>query len=160
AGETICPEDRIAHLYVDPKARQEVEQLLQQEGIQPDKRLIACHVSSNNGQSKRWPLPYWATLLDRLIREDGVAVVLTGAPNDLPIIEDVVRRMRTQPVNLAGKTSLTQLAALLQRAELLISGDSGPMHIAGAVGTPLIAIHGPTDPALSGLVSPGSTVLR
>ncbi len=160
AGATISPEDRIAHLNVDPKAREEIEQLLQQEGIQPDQRLIACHVSSNNGQSKRWPLPYWATLLDRLIREDGVAVVLTGAPNDLPIIENMMRRMRTRPVNLAGKTSLTQLAALLQRADLLISGDSGPMHIAGAVDTPLIAIHGPTDPALSGPVSPGATVLR
>jgi lipopolysaccharide heptosyltransferase II len=160
AGATIGPEDRIPHLYVDPKMRWEIEQLLQQEGMQVDKRLIACHVSSNNGQSKRWPIPYWATLLDRLIQEDGVAVVLTGAPNDLPIIEGVLRRMRTQPINLAGKTSLTQLAALLQRADLLISGDSGPMHIAGAVGTPLIAIHGPTAPALSGPVSSGATVLR
>ena len=87
-------------------------------------------------------------------------MVLTGAPNDLPIIEDVMRRMRERPVNLAGKTSLLQLAALLQRADLLVTGDSGPMHIAGAVGTPLIAIHGPTDPALSGPVSPGATVLR
>ena len=160
AGATIGPEDRIPHLYVDPKIRQEIEQLLQQEGIQADKPLIACHVSSNNGQSKRWPIPYWATLLDRLIQEDGVAVVLTGAPNDLPIVEDVMQRMRERPVNLAGKTSLTQLAALLQRADLLITGDSGPMHIAGAVGTPLIAIHGPTDPALSGPVSPDATVLR
>src|SRR5207249_3922395 len=108
-------------------ARQEVEQLLQHEGIQSDKPLIACHVSSNNGQSKRWPIPYWATLIDRLMREDGVAVVLTGAPNDLPIIEEVMRRTREQPIHLAGKTSLTQLAALLQRADLLITGDSGPM---------------------------------
>ncbi|HZT98761.1 MAG TPA: lipopolysaccharide heptosyltransferase II [Ktedonobacteraceae bacterium] len=160
AGATIGPEDRIPRLYVDPQARQEIEQLLQQEDIQADKRLITCHVTSNNGQSKRWPIPYWATLLDRLIREDGTAVVLTGAPNDLPIINDVMRRMRERPVNLAGKTSLTQLAALLQRADLLITGDSGPMHIAGAVGTPLIAIHGPTDPVLSGPVSPGATVLR
>src|SRR5947209_7531780 len=147
AGATIGPEDRIPHLYVDPKIRQEIEQLLQQEGIQADKPLIACHVSSNNGQSKRWPIPYWATLLDRLIQEDGVAVVLTGAPNDLPIVEDVMQRMRERPVNLAGKTSLTQLAALLQRADLLITGDSGPMHIAGAVGTSLNSILGTTEPA-------------
>jgi ADP-heptose:LPS heptosyltransferase len=68
--------------------------------------------------------------------------------------------MRERPVNLAGKTNLTQLAALLQRADLLITGDSGPMHIATAVGTPLIAIHGPTNPALSGPVSLDATVLR
>jgi lipopolysaccharide heptosyltransferase II len=160
AGATTSPEDRVPHLHVDPQARQEIEQLLHQEGVQPDKPLIACHVSSNNGQSKRWPIPYWATLIDRLICEDGAQVVLTGAPADLPLIEMVIRRMHERPINLAGKTSLTQLTALLQRADLLISGDSGPMHIAGAVGTPLIAIHGPTDPALSGPVSPTATVLK
>ncbi len=160
AGATITPEDRIPHLYVDPEAREQVEQLLQKESVQLDKPLIACHVSSNNGQSKRWPIPYWATLLDRLIREDQAQIVLTGAQDDLPLIEQVTRRMKEHPINMAGKTSLAQLAALLQQADLLITGDSGPMHIAAAVGTPLIAIHGPTDPALSGPVSPTATVLR
>jgi ADP-heptose:LPS heptosyltransferase len=68
--------------------------------------------------------------------------------------------MKQHAINLAGKTSLPQLVALLKRANLVISGDSGPMHIAAAVGTPLIAIHGPTDPALSGPISPTATVLR
>jgi lipopolysaccharide heptosyltransferase II len=122
--------------------------------------LIACHVSSNNGQSKRWPLPYWATLLDRLIREEGAQIVLTGAPADLPIIENITSRMHEHPINLAGKTSLTQLAALLKRANLLISGDSGPIHMATALGVPIIGIYGPTNPSLSGPVSPDATVLR
>ena len=160
AGATVTPEDRIPHLSVDPQAQQQVEQLLQQEGIQANKVLIACHVSSNNGQAKRWPVPYWATLIDRLVREDGVQVVLTGAPNDIPLVAEVLRRTHERVYNLAGKTSLTQLAALYQRADLLITGDSGPMHIAAAVGTPLIAIHGPTDPALSGPISPTATILR
>ena len=90
----------------------------------------------------------------------GAQIILTGAPEDLPLIEKVMSGMREHPINLAGKTSLAQLAALLQRADLLISGDSGPMHIAAAVGTLLIAIHGPTDPAMSGPVSPKATVLR
>ena len=160
AGATTHANDRFPRLYVDPQARQEVEALLLKEGAQPGKTLIACHVSSNNGQSKRWPIPYWAMLIDRLIKEADATVVLTGAPNDLPLIEQITRRLHTSPLNLAGKTSLTQLAALLQRSDLLITGDSGPMHIAGAVGTPLIAIHGPTDPALSGPVSTHATVLR
>lgn len=160
AGASISPDDRIPHLAVDPQARQEIEQLLLQEGIQADRKLIACHVSSNNGQSKRWPVPYWATLIDRLMREDGNSVVLTGAQNDLPLIDLILRHTHEQPVNLAGKTSLTQLAALLQRADILITGDSGPMHIAAAVGTPLIAIHGPTNPAHSGPLSPKATILR
>jgi lipopolysaccharide heptosyltransferase II len=160
AGARADVLDRVPHLPVDQQAQQQVAQLLAQAGLRAGKPLIACHVASHNGQSKRWPVPYWATLLDRLMREDGANIVLTGASGDLPFVTEVVQRMREQPVNLAGKTSLLQLAALLKLADLLITGDSGPMHIAAAVGTPLIAIHGPTDPALSGPVSPEATVVR
>jgi lipopolysaccharide heptosyltransferase II len=160
AGATIRPDDRIPRLAVASTARQEVDQLLRQHEIQSGQRVIACHVSSNNGQSKRWPVPYWARLIDRLLDEDNTCVVLTGAPGDLPLIELILRRAQKQPLNLAGKTSLPQLAALLQRADLLVTGDSGPMHIAAAVGTPVLAIHGPTDPAHSGPISPEATVLR
>ena len=160
AGATVNDEDRYPHLSELEPTKQEVERLLASYGVQGGRPLIACHVSANNGQSKRWPVPYWATLLDRLIHEENAYVVLTGALNDLPLIEKITRRMREQPLNLAGKTSLTQLAALLQRANLLITGDSGPMHMAAAVETPLIAIHGPTDPALSGPVSRQATILR
>jgi lipopolysaccharide heptosyltransferase II len=164
AGATITADDRVPQLYVDEWARIEIEELLLKEGIHPDTPLIVCHVSSNNGQSKRWPIPYWATLIERLLCANVAQVVFSGAPDDLPLIESITRQMHKHTehpaINLAGKTSLTQLAALLQRADLLISGDSGPMHIAAAVGTPLIAIHGPTDPVLSGPVSPHATILR
>jgi lipopolysaccharide heptosyltransferase II len=160
AGAIITSDDRIPQLHVNPQACEEVDEILLQEGIQLDRPIIACHVSSNNGQSKRWPIPYWAKLINRLISNENMTVVLTGASNDLPFIETILRRTAEQPVNMAGKTSLIQLAALLQRANLLITGDSGPMHIAAAVGTPLIAIHGPTDPVKSGPVSPHATVLR
>jgi len=160
AGATLTPEDRIPRLYVDEKTREEVEQLLLRAGLQPRKPLIICHINSNNGQSKRWPIPYWATLIDRLIRQEGAQVVLTGAPGDMPQIDQVTHRMHEQAINLAGKTSLTQLAALLQRADLLISGDSGPLHMGVACGTPIIGIYGPTNPSLGGPVSPDATVLR
>lgn len=160
AGATIHEEDRLAHLSISSESELAVEQLLAQSGIQAGRAIIVCHVSANNGQSKRWPIPYWAVLLDLLIREENAYVVLTGASDDLPLIDKIIARMSERPLNLAGKTSLTQLAALLKRANLLISGDSGPMHIAGAVDTPLIAIHGPTDPALSGPVSRHATILR
>jgi lipopolysaccharide heptosyltransferase II len=160
AGATITSDDRIPQLHINPQACEELDKILLQEGIRLDRPIIACHVSSNNGQSKRWPIPYWAKLINRLISNENMTVILTGASNDLPFIETILRRTAEQPVNMAGKTSLTQLAALLQRANLLITGDSGPMHIAAAVGTPLIAIHGPTDPAKSGPVSPHATVLR
>lgn len=160
AGATITPEDRIPRLYTDEQTRQDVEQLLLNAGMQPGKPLIVCHINSNNGQSKRWPIPYWATLIDRLIREADATVILSGASNDLSQIEGVTRRMRERAINLAGKTSLTQLAALLQRADLLISGDSGPLHMGVACDTPIIGIYGPTNPTLTGPTSPDATILR
>ena len=80
AGATINAEDRYPRLVIPAQATSEIEQLLATAGVQPQRPLIACHVSANNGQSKRWPVPYWATLLDRLIREEQANVVLTGAP--------------------------------------------------------------------------------
>jgi lipopolysaccharide heptosyltransferase II len=160
AGATLTPADRIPRLYTDEQTGRSVEQLLSAAGVQPGQPIIACHINSNNGQSKRWPIPYWATLIDRLISKAGAAVVLTGAPSDLPQIEAVTQRMREQALNLAGKTSLTQLAALLQRADLLISGDSGPLHMGVACGTPIIGIYGPTNPSLGGPVSPDATILH
>ncbi len=160
AGATIGPGDRIPTLYVSADAQKDVQALLQREGIGEEKSIIACHVSSNNGQSKRWPISYWAKLADRLIHEDNYAIIFTGAPDDLPLIAAITQRMHEQAYNFAGKTSLSQLTALLKTVDLLITGDSGPMHIAAAVGTALIAIHGPTDPGLSGPTSPHATVLR
>jgi len=160
AGVTLTPADRIPRLYVDEQTRQQIEQWIHQEGVQPDQRLIVCHINSNNGQSKRWPLPFWAMLIDRLIRREGAAVVLTGAPGDLPQIDKVISHMQEQALNLAGRTSLTQLIALLQRADLLISGDSGPLHMGVACGTPIVGIYGPTNPALGGPVDPHATVLQ
>src|SRR5579863_8182639 len=110
AGATITPADRVPQLYVDEQARSEVKQLLLHEGILPDTPLIVCHVSSNNGQSKRWPIPYWATLIDRLLQENVAQVVFTGAPDDVPLIESVMHRMHENTehmesaINLAGKT--------------------------------------------------------
>ena len=160
AGASVDPDDRIPTLSVSVEAQKDIQALLQREGIGREKPIIACHVSSNNGHAKRWPTSYWAKLADRLIHEDDITVIFTGASDDLPLIASITKRMHEQPYNLAGKTNLSQLAALLKVANLLITGDSGPMHIAAAVGTALIAIHGPTDPALSGPVSPHATVLR
>jgi lipopolysaccharide heptosyltransferase II len=162
AGAVLTPEDRIPRLYVNERTRQQVEQLLRHEGVPPGKPLIVCHINSNNGQSKRWPIPYWAFLIDRLIEKMDAQIVLTGAPDDLPQIERVLQRTyaREQVINLTGKTNLTQLAALLQMADLLISGDSGPLHMGVACGTPIVSIYGPTNPLLGGPVSPDATILR
>ncbi len=122
--------------------------------------LIALHGGARNGQAKRWPTGHFARLAERLTVEMDALVVLTGAKNEALLAEAIQRQCRSRLINLVGKTSLPELVALLAASDLVISGDSGPMHIASAVDTPLIALHGPTDPALSGPTSPFAVVLR
>jgi lipopolysaccharide heptosyltransferase II len=122
--------------------------------------LIALHAGARNGQAKRWPARHWATLARLLSDELGAVVALTGAPGEAPLAGDVERMAGRPLLNLCGQTSLPELKALLAACDLVISGDSGPMHIACALGRPVIALHGPTDPAISGPTTPDAIVLR
>jgi|SRR5579859_752166 len=160
AGGTIEGEQREPVLSVSQQAREEVRALLTVNGVQAGDLLIAAHAGATNGAAKRWPPSHWAALADRLITELGAKVILTGAASDAEMTDAVVARMKQTPLNFTGKTNVPQLVALLERCDLVISGDSGPLHIAGAVGTSVIAIHGPTDPELSGPVGKEATVLR
>src|SRR2546427_4116710 len=85
---------------------------------------------------------------------------LIGGRDERPVGKQVMRAMQTAPIDLIGQTTLKELIALLRRARLLVTNDSGPMHLAAAVGTPVIALFGPTDPARTGPYGAGHTVLR
>ena len=95
---------------------------------------------------KCWPAERNAQLIDRLAGE-GHSVVLTAAPDETAFIDDIVARAASHPVNLAGKLSLKELGALTARARLFIGVDSMPMHLAAAMGTPTIALFGPSNEA-------------
>jgi heptosyltransferase-2 len=111
--------------------------------------------------TKRWPAAAFADLLI-LLRNDGVRVVLAGGPADLALCEDIAA---DQPegavVNAAGKLTFTGSAALISRAALLVCNDSAPLHIANAVGTPVVAIFGATSPSFGfGPVGPRDAVVE
>jgi lipopolysaccharide heptosyltransferase II len=112
-------------------------------------RLIALHPGATNGDAKRWPLPYWSALAGRL-RRDGATVVLVGGPEDQALARTIRDAAGGDILDVTGKTSLPELLALLERADALVSGDSGPVHLAVAIERPVVAIHGPTDPRESG----------
>jgi heptosyltransferase-1 len=108
--------------------------------------------------SARWKTKLWgdesfARLIERLPRD---RVVVSGSAEDALRIGAIARGC----LNVAGKTTLTQLAELYRRCAVLITNDSGPMHVAVAVGTPAVAIFGPTDPELSGPYGKGNVVVR
>jgi lipopolysaccharide heptosyltransferase II len=155
AGATIASSsspERLPRLHVDPLAQVRVRALLSKHGIPRERPIVALHAGSGNGQAKRWPMPYWARLADGVLAEDDATVVLIGAPNDTPLAQGVIQRMRhpAGAIDLTGQTTLPELAALLAACAVVVSGDSGPMHVAEAVGARLVVLHGPTNPKESG----------
>ncbi len=95
-------------------------------------------------ETKLWPGERFARLADRLIAHYGATVYFTGSPDDRPVIDQIQNTMQSDSVNLAGRTGLMELAALYQDMDCVISTDTGPMHIAAAVGAPTAALFGPT----------------
>jgi len=93
---------------------------------------------------KCWPAERNAALADRLA-QDGHRVVLTSAPDETGLIDEIVGRMKSPAVNLAGQLSLKELGALTARAKLFIGVDSMPMHLAAAMGVPTVALFGPSS---------------
>jgi lipopolysaccharide heptosyltransferase II len=149
-----------------PSASEQVSSLLGQgrAALGRTGPIVTLHGGARNGQAKRWPTRHFARLAEQLIEEFNALVVLTGAGGEVQLARAIEAQCRAPLLNLAGKTSLPELSALLSASDLVISGDSGPMHIACAVGTPVISLHGPTDPVLSGpapaVMSRDAIVLR
>ncbi len=115
-------------------------------GLTPGQRFVCAHPGSV-WATKRWLPAGFARVLSDLA-DDGLRPVVIGGVGDVSETNQVQDRCRTMPLNLAGKLSLPELTLLLSRASLLVTNDSGPMHIAGAVGIPVVAVFGSTVPAL------------
>lgn len=111
-------------------------------------------------KTKLWDTGRFAALGDMLVNRLGASLLITGGPEDLPLVKGIAEGMRSRAFILAGRTSLKELAALLVRGDLMITLDSGPMHLGAALGTPVIALFGPTDPQRTGPYGEGHQVIR
>jgi lipopolysaccharide heptosyltransferase II len=154
-GATPAPK-----LAVPPAEQRRMRHLLAEWEIRPDSLLVVVHPGASNGSAKRWLPDAWGRLASRLHADLAAAVVISGTPGEAAIVGEVVRACDFKPVILAGQTSIPQLGALLKRADLLLSSDSGPAHMAAALGTPQVTIFGPTDPVVYAPLSAKAVVLR
>ena len=109
--------------------------------------------------AKRWPAENYAALADRLVRETGATILFFGSREEQPLSEDIARRMASPSHILTGKLSLLHSAAMIRGCTLFISNDSGLMHVAAAVSTPVIGIFGPTDPLKNAPRGPGIRIV-
>jgi ADP-heptose:LPS heptosyltransferase len=122
--------------------------------------LVGVHVSGGR-DIKQWPPERFAEVATRLARERGATIVLTGTADDRPLVEATRRSISGRLViDLAGRLDLVTLGAVLQRLNVFITGDTGPMHLAAAVGTPVVAVFGPSDPVRYAPPQPPHRIVR
>lgn len=112
--------------------------------------LVAVAPGAMYGGAKRWGAHRYAAAADRLAGELGAALILVGSNPESAEAAAVAAGVRAPALSLAGRTTLSVLAAVLARCRVLLANDSGVMHVAAAVGTPVVAVFGPTDPAATG----------
>ncbi len=142
-----------------------VSRLLAEIEMENADPLIALHAGGgqNPGQeqvSKRWSSGNFQSLAERLSHTLGARILLVGGPDDKPVAAAIRSSSSPQFADLAGRLTFPQLGALLQRCHLFIGNDSAPMHLAAAVGTPVVALFGPTSPQRYGPYGVKSAVVQ
>ncbi|HEY7528763.1 MAG TPA: lipopolysaccharide heptosyltransferase II [Candidatus Deferrimicrobiaceae bacterium] len=139
------PANPAMHLQVTGAERDAMSERLGALGIPKGGRILGINPGATYGSAKRWYPDRFAAAADALSEEWGASVVLMGSAPEMPLSTEIEAAMRRRPVNLAGRTTVRELMALLSLCGFLVTNDSGPMHIAAALGVPLAAIFGPTD---------------
>ena len=148
-GADAAPSPSVSFDYtVAGEERAQARALLEEAGSGRGP-LIILHPGAN-WDHKRWPPDRFARLGDQLAAARRARIVITGAPEDGPLAGSIRHAMRQPATVLAGRTSLRELAACLEQAQLLVSNDTGVLHLAAALMRPLVALYGPTSPVLTG----------
>ena len=141
------------HLTLDDTHVREAIAFEQEQRIGARDVMVIVHPgSSANLTVRRWPAERVAAVADRLMQRFGAKIVLTGDSSEQPLAGCVAQSMASPPLSAVGRLSLKGLAALCERAELVISNDTALVHIASAMGTPVVGLYGPNTPFLYGPV--------
>ena len=112
--------------------------------------IVVAICPGGNWGPKRWPKESFASLADSLIQKFNARIIVTGAQKDAILAEEIEKLMKKKPINISGATTLKELGAIFERADLVVANDTGSMHLAVAMKTPVIALFGPTSPGLTG----------
>lgn len=133
---------------------------LDSQGLQGMRLLVGLAPGASYGPAKRWPADRFADLADRLVESLGADILIFGSAGEKPLAEEIAGGMEHTPTILAGETTLRQLMALMAQCRLVVSNDSGPMHLAAGLGVPLAAIFGSTDERRTGPISTRARVIK
>ena len=135
-------------MHIPEKAQEYIENFLKKKELTKDKSLVIINPGAA-WETKQWGVENYAQLADRLIGDLGVEVIFLWGPSELDIVKSIQKKMQQQAVR-ACPTTLKQSMALMQRAQLFVAGDTGPLHIAAALNIPCVGIYGPSSPERNG----------
>ena len=121
---------------------------------------VAIGAGASYGSAKCWLPERFAEVANRLMSESDAEIILFGTAGEAAVSNAIIAGMKRKPIDLTGKTAIAELPALLSRCQLFIGNDSGAMHVASAVGLPVVAIFGPTDPFGTAPVTPKCTIVQ
>jgi ADP-heptose:LPS heptosyltransferase len=145
-------------LFLDDDARAYAQNFFSSHGLD-GKTVIALNPGATHAVN-RWPVSRFAELADLMTDQLHAYPLIIGGPDDVLLADDIMARSRAKSISLAGKTTLLQLGAVLEKCDLLVSGDTGPLHMATAVGTRVVALFGAADPGRTGPVGKGHRVIQ
>jgi heptosyltransferase-2 len=154
------PNESFIKLDVPEGNRQRAEEFLLSAGASRRNFRIAIGAGASYGSAKCWPPDRFAELANRLQAQAGADVILFGTPAEAAVSSAIAAGMHRPPIDLTGKTSIADLPALLSQCHLFIGNDSGAMHVAAAVGLPVVAVFGPTDPFGTAPVTPRCSIIQ
>jgi heptosyltransferase-2 len=147
-------------LSVPEEQRRSADEFLCKSGIRQGVTRIAIGAGASYGSAKCWPPSRFAEVANRLQSETDADVILFGTTAETTVSMAISAEMRRPPIDLTGQTAIADLPALLSQCHLFIGNDSGAMHVAAAVGLPVIAVFGPTDPNGTAPVTPRCSILQ
>ncbi|MGH7309638.1 MAG: glycosyltransferase family 9 protein, partial [Candidatus Rokuibacteriota bacterium] len=142
----------------DPAAESVIDEFFGISGLKPRDRVVVLNPGAGR-PGKQWPAERFRALAGRLASEAGAHVVVVWGPGEALLARTIAEQPNPR-IMLGPPTSLVQLIATLRRASLMVAADTGPLHLAAALGTPCLGLYGPTDPARNGPYGPGHRTLR
>jgi heptosyltransferase-2 len=159
-GAGLVAGSQALELRVGVQDRQQAERTLSAGGITPGRRVIGLNPSATFGPAKQWFPERFAALGDRLAKSHDAAILIFGGPSDRKLGRSIVKMMKSPAVDLSGRTSLGEAMALIDRCDAFVTNDSGLMHVAAALSTPLVAIFGSTNSTTTSPYSDTSRIVR
>ncbi|MGB2900986.1 MAG: lipopolysaccharide heptosyltransferase II [Candidatus Acidiferrum sp.] len=154
------PDESFIAMTVPEVKRRRAAEFLVESGARPHALRVAIGAGASYGSAKCWPPPRFAELASHLQAQNDADVILFGTAAEEAVSNAIAAEMRQPPIDLTGKTAIADLPALLSQCHLFIGNDSGAMHVAAAVGLPVVAIFGPTDPLGTAPVTPRCTIVQ